>query len=56
MASHVIGDPAAVKKGLVELQNRTGADEIMLSTRAHSDDPRARSLELVADAWETDGS
>lgn len=54
MASHVIGDPAVVRKGLVALQHRTGADEIMLSTRAHSYDARARSLELVAAAWDMD--
>jgi alkanesulfonate monooxygenase SsuD/methylene tetrahydromethanopterin reductase-like flavin-dependent oxidoreductase (luciferase family) len=56
MASHVIGDPSVVRKGLVALQHRTGADEIMLSTRAHSYDARARSLELVAAVWEADGS
>jgi len=38
--------------GLVELQRRTGAEEIMLSTRTHSYEARARSLELVAEAWQ----
>jgi luciferase family oxidoreductase group 1 len=52
MATHVIGDPAQVKKGLVELQHRTSADEIMLSTRAHSYETRAQSLELVAAQWD----
>jgi hypothetical protein len=37
---------------LVELQRRTGAEEIMLSTRTHSYEARARSLELVAEAWQ----
>jgi luciferase family oxidoreductase group 1 len=52
MATHLIGDPAQVKQGLVELQQRTMADEIMLSTRAHSYETRAQSLELVAAQWD----
>ena len=52
MATHLIGGPEVVKRGLVELQRRTGAEEIMLSTRTHSYEARARSLELVAEAWQ----
>jgi luciferase family oxidoreductase group 1 len=52
MATHLIGDPDAVTKGLAELLRRTGADEIMLSTRVHSYEARARSLELVGDLWD----
>jgi luciferase family oxidoreductase group 1 len=51
MASHVIGDPGSVQRGLSELQARTGADEIIVSTRAHSFEARSRSLELVAETW-----
>ncbi len=51
MATHLIGDPSLVHQGLVELQQRTGADELMVSTRAHSYDTRARSLALVAERW-----
>jgi hypothetical protein len=51
MASHVIGDPFAVKQGLEELQRRTHTDELMLSTRTHSFDARVRSFMLVAEAW-----
>jgi len=47
----VIGDPGSVQKGLRELQARTGADEIIVSTRAHSYEARSRSLELVAEGW-----
>lgn len=47
-ASHLVGDPQTVAEGLTELQRRTSADEIMLSTRAHSYEARVRSLELVA--------
>ncbi|MGZ4688131.1 MAG: LLM class flavin-dependent oxidoreductase [Acidimicrobiia bacterium] len=50
-STHLVGDPAAVHRGLVELVRRTGADEIMLSTRAHSYEARARSLALIAAAW-----
>jgi luciferase family oxidoreductase group 1 len=35
-ATHLIGDPNTVQNGLVDLQQRTSADELMLSTRAHS--------------------
>ncbi len=52
MSSHVIGDPASVLQGLRDLQQRTGSDEIMVSTRVHSHDARLRSLELVASMWE----
>jgi luciferase family oxidoreductase group 1 len=50
-ATHLIGDPATVHRGLTALAERTGADELMLSTRAHSYEVRARSLALVAQAW-----
>jgi luciferase family oxidoreductase group 1 len=52
LASHVIGDPSTVRKGLMELQQRTGADELMLSTRTHSYEVRVRSFTLVAESWE----
>jgi luciferase family oxidoreductase group 1 len=50
-ATHLIGDPTAVHQGLVDLHRRTGADEIMLSTRVHSLDARVQSLTLVAESW-----
>ena len=53
-ATHLIGDPEQVHQGLLELERRTGAEEIMLSTRAHSFDARARSLTLVAERWARD--
>ena len=52
MATHLIGDAGSVQKGLRELQSRTDADEIIVSTRAHSYEARSRSLELVAQACE----
>lgn len=51
MATHLIGDPDEVASGLTQLQERTGADEFMISTRVHSLDARLQSLALVARAW-----
>lgn len=51
MSTHLIGDPDMVTEGLLELENRTGADEIMLSTRSHSYETRVRSLSLIAQSW-----
>jgi len=51
MSSHIIGDPSSVRAGLVALQERTGADELMLSTRTHSFEARVRSFELIAGVW-----
>jgi hypothetical protein len=36
---------------LEALENRTQADELMLSTRTHSFEVRERSFTLIADAW-----
>jgi luciferase family oxidoreductase group 1 len=52
MSTHLIGEPDVVIDGLRQLQRRTGADEIMLSTRSHSYEARMRSLSLVAQDWE----
>jgi luciferase family oxidoreductase group 1 len=52
LATHVIGDPNTVRKGLLELEERTHADELMLSTRTHSYDARERSLRLIAESWD----
>ena len=48
---HAVGDPDTVHRRLEALVERTGADELMLSTRAHSLETRARSLTLVAERW-----
>ena len=55
MGSHVIGTPSTVLSGLVQLQERTSADELMISTRMHSYEARVRSLTLVAEAWGLEG-
>ena len=51
MSTHLIGDPETVTEGLRRLQDRTDADEIMLSTRSHSSEARVRSLSLIAQNW-----
>ncbi len=51
LSTHLIGDAEQVNQGLLDLQRRTDADEIMISTRAHSYEARVRSLTLVAERW-----
>ncbi len=51
MSTHLIGDPDTVASGLHQLQQRTAADELMISTRVHSLEARIESLALVARAW-----
>jgi alkanesulfonate monooxygenase SsuD/methylene tetrahydromethanopterin reductase-like flavin-dependent oxidoreductase (luciferase family) len=51
ISSHVIGDPLTVRDGLAALQLRTGADELMLSTRTHSFEARLQSFTLLAETW-----
>jgi luciferase family oxidoreductase group 1 len=53
-SSHLVGDPDQVHRGLVALRERTDADEIMISTRAHSYESRLQSLTLVAERWATE--
>jgi luciferase family oxidoreductase group 1 len=50
-ATHFIGSPARVREGLAQLQARTNADEIMVSTRIHSVEERRTSFELLAHEW-----
>jgi luciferase family oxidoreductase group 1 len=51
MRTHLIGTPDTVHEGLVRLVERTGADELMISTRLHSYATRVESLTLVAERW-----
>jgi len=50
--SQVIGGPATVRAGLAELVERTGADELMITTNVHAHADRVRSYELIAAALE----
>lgn len=47
----ISGTAETVARGLDELAERTGADEIMLDTETFALPERVRSLELVAGAW-----
>ncbi len=51
LANVVYGTPDAVRDGLDELVKRTGADELMITSNAHSPSARLRSYELIADAY-----
>jgi len=50
-SNRIVGDPAGVVARLEQLVAETGADELMVSTVAHSLDERIGSLELLASAW-----
>ncbi|MFB7456552.1 LLM class flavin-dependent oxidoreductase [Streptomyces sp. NPDC056188] len=50
-ANVVHGTPDEVRSGLDDLQKRTGADELMITSNAHSGAVRLRSYELIADAY-----
>ncbi|WP_367322851.1 LLM class flavin-dependent oxidoreductase [Streptomyces sp. HUAS ZL42] len=50
-ANIVHGSVDEVRSGLDELQKRTGADELMLTSHAHRGELRLRSYELIADAY-----
>ncbi|MCU1499966.1 MAG: FMN-linked alkanal monooxygenase [Acidimicrobiales bacterium] len=49
---HVVGTPGLVRKGLEELIERTGADELMVTTSTHAPETRLRSYQLVAEAMD----
>jgi len=51
-SSHVVGSPERVRKELLELADRTGADELMITSMVHSHVERLRSYELVADVMD----
>ena len=51
-SSHVVGSPERVRKELLALAERTGADELMITTMVHSPAERRRSYELVAEVME----
>lgn len=56
LASHVIGSPATVRDGLLDLQARTGVQEVMITTMVFDHADRIRSYELVAEALAEVGS
>ncbi len=46
----IVGDPAEVRRGLQDLGESTGADELVITTMVHGHADRLRSYELVAEA------
>jgi luciferase family oxidoreductase group 1 len=47
--SRIVGDPTAVEAELAALVERTGADEVMVTTMVHAHDDRVRSYRLLAE-------
>jgi luciferase family oxidoreductase group 1 len=47
----IVGDPAEVRTQLEALAQRTGVDELMITTMVHGAADRLRSYELLAEAW-----
>lgn len=52
----VIGTPEHVRSELVALADRTGVQELMVTTMVHGHADRLESYRLVADAWSTTGA
>ena len=50
IAGQVVGSPSTVRSGLQELQEVTGADELMITTSTHDPAHRTRSYRLLAQA------
>ena len=44
----VIGDPSTVRRGIAAFAERTGADELMLTSQAFDHAARLRSFEIPA--------
>ncbi|MGK5629546.1 LLM class flavin-dependent oxidoreductase [Streptomyces sp. URMC 123] len=51
LANVVHGTADAVRDGLTALAQRTGADELMITSNAHGPEARLRSYDLIADAY-----
>lgn len=49
-SSAIIGGPETVRAGLQELAQRTGANELMITTMTYAHSDRVRSYELIAEA------
>ena len=48
-SSAIVGGPATVEAELHDLVERTGADELIVTTMVHGQEDRLRSYELLAD-------
>lgn len=56
LSTHYVGSPDVVVDGLRRLVARTGADEVMVSTRVHDVGARRESLTLLARRWGLDAT
>ena len=50
VGSQVVGSPETVRDELQSLVERTGADELIITTAVHAHEDRVRSYELIAEA------
>jgi luciferase family oxidoreductase group 1 len=50
-SSSIVGGPESARRQLLELAERTGADELMILTSTFGHKDRLRSYELLRDAW-----
>jgi len=50
-AGHIVGSPETVRSGLNDLVERTGADELMVTTTTHDPAHQLRSFQLVAQSF-----
>ncbi len=48
-STHIVGDPGTVTGELADLAERTGVQELMLTTNVHDPEARVRSYQLVAE-------
>jgi luciferase family oxidoreductase group 1 len=48
-ATHIVGSPSTVQEGLLNLQQRTGVGELILTTNVHDHTDRLRSYHLIAE-------
>jgi len=55
MSSQVVGSPDTVARGVGELLERTGANELMITCMTHDNADRVRSYELIAEAFALEG-
>ena len=50
LACSVVGSPGTVRRGIAELVERTGADELIVAAAIHDHQARLRSYEILAEA------
>ena len=56
LACSAVGSPATVRARITEFVDKTGADELMVTSQIWDHDARRRSLSLLAGAWQMPAS